>query len=76
MVTIREVINSIVWRGACRECFVILEDRLVGDGLARLSMCEIERVDRHYVYFKHGKVVPIHRVKRIVCGDDVVLERF
>ncbi len=75
MTTIREVINAILWRDLCEECFIVIEDRVHSYGLRRIDLCDIARVDKHYIYFHNGKFVPLHRVRKIVCRNEIVLER-
>ncbi len=75
MGTIREAINMILWRGICSECRVVLEDRLAGMGFVEISACSIRRVDASYIYLKNGKVLPIHRVRKIECRGKTIIDR-
>jgi len=75
MVTIRDVINAILWRGICSECYLLIEDRFAGMGFVEIPACSVKRVDAHYIYFKDGKILPIHRVRRVMCGEEIMLDR-
>ncbi len=73
--TIRSLVNYIMWSDRRDECYLVIEDRLVAMSERVIRARDIVRVDSSYIYLEGGSVIPLHRIRRIVCGEEVLLSR-
>jgi len=72
---IRSTVNYVLWSGMRDRCFIEIEDRLTSMHIRIIHARDIVKVDASYVYLRQGSVIPLHRIRKIVCNDDVLLAR-
>lgn len=73
---IKNALNRVLWSEKPEKCLVVIIDRLYPGGERTLRGDEIRGFSKlGHIVLEDGGLIPLHRVKKIVCGGKVVFER-
>ncbi len=75
---VRDVVNRVIWDPSLNpeEFRVVYADRFKG-AVKEFSVSDVERVEGFLIKLKGGRVIPLHRVKKVynVRTGEVLLSR-